>query len=172
LCRAVRAGIATRNTLMFFPGSFLAVVHSWFRKTKISDQSSSGTKPPAAFHRLLCGLTQCEHTPTTIAQTSRRDSSAFRCASSSVSRKSASRHNAGSSSATNFGSIVSKSIVLFTMAFTNLSYITPDVNRVERTSSRAGLTPAVDQRLFTAHAISRLLSHLNLGPRQLRAKLS
>ena len=31
-----------------------------------------------------------------------------------------------------------------------------DCYRVERTSSRAGLTPAVDHRLFTAHPVSRL----------------
>jgi len=31
-----------------------------------------------------------------------------------------------------------------------------DCYRVERTSSRAGLTPAVDQRLFKAHRVSRL----------------
>ena len=31
-----------------------------------------------------------------------------------------------------------------------------DCNRVERTSSRAGLTPAVDHHLFTAHPVTRL----------------
>src|SRR5258708_1533867 len=34
-----------------------------------------------------------------------------------------------------------------------------DCYRVERTSSRAGLTPAVDHRLFTAHPITRLTRH-------------
>ena len=34
-----------------------------------------------------------------------------------------------------------------------------DCYRVERTSSRAGLTPAVDHHLFTAHPVIRLIKH-------------
>jgi hypothetical protein len=36
-----------------------------------------------------------------------------------------------------------------------------DCYRVERTSSRAGLTPAVDHHLFTAHTVSALLRHVD-----------
>jgi hypothetical protein len=34
-----------------------------------------------------------------------------------------------------------------------------DCYRVERTSSRAGLTPAVDHRLFTTHPVYALITH-------------
>jgi hypothetical protein len=48
----------------------------------------------------------------------------------------------------------------------------PDCYRVERTSSRAGLTPAVDHRLFTAHPISGLTSSPLLRPAELLASLT
>src|SRR5580704_12817521 len=104
---------------------------------------------PAAFHRLLCGLTQCGHVPTTIDQTPRRDSSVCRCASSSTSTKSTARHNAGSSTTTNFGLIVAKSIVLLTMAFTNLSYHYAGCEPRGANQFPGGFTPSVDHRHFS-----------------------
>jgi hypothetical protein len=43
--------------------------------------------------------------------------------------------------------------------------LTPDnCYRVERTSSRAGLSPAVDQRLFTAHCYRQLSMGFAIAP--------
>ncbi len=85
------------------------------------------------------------------------DSSPCRCVNSSIRTRSAACHNARSSSATNFGSSVSKSVALFSMAFMAQSVLHGFYKMQSESHPRVFPVPNVP-RLPNGHRVFRFVA--------------